>query len=358
MEPDPYNVASAATIAEGTTSKKKAGPALGFPLRRGGPSGPALLLVDQMREVLRQRHYAVRTERAYVDWARRFIRFHGQQHPADLEAGAAAAFLTHLALERGAAPSTQYQARAALIFLYGQVLRLDAPWLSELVRDQARQRLPVVLTRAEVQALLGELQGPVWLIASLLYGSGLRLREALRLRVKDVEFGRRELLVREGPPAKDRLLALPEFLVEALQGHVAQVQALHEEDLAAGYGQVRLPQALAAGHPAVSRALGWQWLFPGTRLSVDARSGEVRRHPVLEGAVQRAIAGAAWRAGILKPCSPHVLRHAFAMHRLQAGHDVRSVQALLGHRDVRTTLAYTHALGAAGLEACDPLASP
>lgn len=359
MEPNPCKVATEAESARGTLPQKDGSQAHSFPLRVARqPASPAMQLLDQMREVMRLRHYAVRTERAYVDWARRFIQFHGQRHPAELDAEAVAAFLRHLALERKAAPSTQYQARAALIFLYGQVLRLDVPWLSELVRDQARQRLPVVLTSAEVQALLGELTGLFWLIASLLYGSGLRLREALRLRVHDVELSRRELLVREGPAGRDRLTVVPEALVPALQAQLAQVQALHDQDLAAGYGQVPLPQALAASQPTASRTLGWQWLFPGTRLLVESRGGEVRRHPVLEGAVQRAIAHAAQRAGIPKPCSSHALRHAFAMHRLQAGHDVRSVQALLGHRDVRTTLVYTHVLAAAGQEAGAPLESP
>lgn len=359
MESNHCKVAAESQCVEGLPPREASARARGFPLHLARQqASPAMQALDQMRETLRLRHYAFRTERAYVDWARRFILFHGQRHPAELDARAVAAFLTHLALERKAAPSTQYQARAALIFLYGQVLRLEAPWLSELVRDQARQRLPMALSISEVQALLGELHGQLWLIAALLYGSGLRLREALRLRVQDLDFSRCELLVREDPAGRDRLTVMPEALVPALQAQLNQVQALHEQDLAAGYGQVPLPQALAASHPTASRSLGWQWVFPGSRLLVESRSGEVRRHPVLEGAVQRAIAHAARRAGIPTPCSSQALRHAFALHRLQAGHDVRSLQALLGHRDVRTTLVYTHVLATTGHEAGDSKASP
>lgn len=310
-----------------------------------------------MRSALRVRHYALRTERAYVDWVRRFIRFHGQRHPAALGAEAVTDFLTHLAVERQVTSSTQHQAKAALLFLYGQVLGLNLPELGELVAAPARQRLPVVLTPAEVRALLGALRGAPWLVASLLYGTGLRLLEGLRLRAKDVDFKRRELLVRASRGGRDRVVALPESLLQPLMQQLARVQALHEDDLAAGYGEACLPPEVAIDTPAAARSLGWQWLFPGATLRVDpahAGNGEVRRHPLQESVVQRAMAAAAERAGIGKPCSAQVLRHSFAAHRLQAGLGIPTLQALLGHRDVRTTLVYAQALNGAVQGACSP----
>lgn len=311
-----------------------------------------------MHSALRVRHYARRTERAYVDWARRFLHFHELRHPAELDAEAVKAFLTHLVVERQVAPSTQNQAKAALLFLYGQVLRRSLPGLGELVPAPAGQRLPVVLTPAEVRALLGALRGESWLIASLLYGTGLRLLEGLRLRVKDVDFNRRELLVRVSRGGRDRIVALPDTLLPPLRQQLARVQALHEDDLAAGYGEAFLPPELAFDAPAAARALGWQWLFPGATLRVDpghAGNGEVRRHPLQEGAVQRAMAAAAERAGIGKPFSAQVLRHSFAAHGLQAGLGIHTLQALLGHSDIRTTLVYTQALNGAVQGACSPV---
>jgi len=312
-------------------------------------------LLGRMREALRVRHYSIRTERAYVDWVRRFIRFHDRRHPARLGAVELQAFLTHLAVERSVASPTQNQAKAALLFLYREVLGLQLPWLDEIVGAKLSRHLPVVLTPSEVRALLGQLSGTMELVAALLYGTGARLLEALRLRVKDVEFERREILIRDGKGAKDRVTVLPENLVLPLQQHLAGVKRVHLRDLAAGFGDVWLPDALDLKYPNAGRTWGWQWVFPSTVRSVDPRSGAEHRHHLNETTVQKAIAGAARRAGIVKPCSPHVLRHSFATHLLQAGYDIRTVQELLGHSDVKTTMIYTHVLNRGGRGVRSPL---
>ena len=311
--------------------------------------------MDALRHAIRVRHYSIRTEEAYVDWVRRFIRFHGRLHPRELGAPEVAAFLTHLAVDRTVAPSTQNQARSALMFLYREVLQLELPWLQEVVAAKTQRRLPVVLTPAEVRALLGELSGTMGLIAALLYGTGLRLLEALRLRVKDIGFEQRELVVRDGKGGKDRVTVLPENLIAPLQQQLGQARALHQQDLAEGFGEVWLPDALAGKHPAMPRAWGWQWAFPSAVRSADPRSGVVRRHHLHEASVQKAVSTAARRAGIVKPCSPHVLRHCFATHLLQAGYDIRTVQELLGHADVSTTMIYTHVLNRGGRGVRSPL---
>jgi integron integrase len=316
-----------------------------------------LRLLDQLREAIRLRHYSIRTERAYVDWVRRFIHFHGRRHPARLGPAEVQDFLTHLAVERSVASTTQNQAKSALLFLYREVLGVQLPWLDEIVGAKQPQRLPVVLTPAEARALLAELSGTMELVASLLYGTGLRLIEALRLRVKDVEFHRRELVVRLGKGAKDRVTVLPENLVLPLQAHLAQVRALHQRDLAAGHGRVWLPDALGVKYPSAPRVWGWQWVFPSSVRSTDPRSGREHRHHLNETTVQKAIAVAARRARIVKPCSPHVLRHSFATHLLQAGYDIRTVQELLGHSDVKTTMIYTHVLNRGGRGVRSPLDS-
>ena len=312
-------------------------------------------LLGRMREALRVRHYSIRTERAYVDWVRRFIRFHDRRHPARLGAVEVQAFLTHLAVERSVASPTQNQAKAALLFLYREVLGLQLPWLDEIVGAKLSRHLPVVLTPSEVRALLGQLSGTMELVAALLYGTGARLLEALRLRVKDVEFERREIVIRDGKGAKDRVTVLPENLVLPLQQHLAGVKRVHLRDLAAGFGDVWLPDALDLKYPNAGRTWGWQWVFPSTVRSVDPRSGAEHRHHLNETTVQKAIAGAARRAGIVKPCSPHVLRHSFATHLLQAGYDIRTVQELLGHSDVKTTMIYTHVLNRRGRGVRSPL---
>jgi integron integrase len=312
-------------------------------------------LLDQLRQAIRVRHYSIRTEDAYADWARRFILFHAKRHPREMGAAEVGAFLTHLAVERQVSASTQNQAKAALLFLYKEVLGVQLPWLDDVVSGKARQRLPVVLTPGEVRALLQGLSGTQGLMASLLYGTGVRLLEALRLRVKDVEFERRELVVRDGKGGKDRVTVLPENLVLPLQQQLASARVRHQRDLEAGFGDVWLPTALAEKYPRAGRSWGWQWVFPSATRSVDPRSGIERRHHANESSVQKAVAAAARRAGIVKPCTPHVLRHSFATHLLQAGYDIRTVQELLGHSDVKTTMVYTHVLNRGGRGVRSPL---
>lgn len=324
----------------------------------GAPASPPTdppRLLTRVRQAIRLRHYSYRTEQAYVDWVKRFVIFHGKRHPAEMGAAEVEAFLSHLATDRGVASSTQGQARSALLFLYKQVLGADLPWLADVVSARASRRLPVVLTPREVHALLGAMNGAMGLIAALLYGTGMRVLEGLRLRVKDVEFERREILVRQGKGNKDRVTVLPENLIAALRQQIDVARTLHAQDLAAGHGAVWLPDALAVKYPRAAQAWGWQWVFPSPQRSVDPRSGVERRHHVLEQSVQKAVAGAARRAGIVKPCSPHVLRHSFATHLLQDGYDIRTVQELLGHADVKTTMIYTHVLMKGGRGVKSPL---
>jgi len=318
------------------------------------PVAPPKLL-GRLREALRVRHYSIRTEQAYVEWTRRFIHFHALRHPASLGAAEVQAFLTHLAVDRSVASPTQNQAKSALLFLYREVLGVQLPWLDEIVGAKLARRLPVVLTPGEVRGLLSQLTGTMGLLGALLYGTGLRLLEALRLRVKDLEFERREIVVRDGKGAKDRVTVLPENLVLPLQAHLSHVRALHVRDLEVGRGHVWLPDALEVKYPNAARQWGWQWVFPSTVQSVDPRSGAEHRHHLNETSVQKAVSLAARRAGIVKPCSPHVLRHSFATHLLQAGYDIRTVQELLGHADVKTTMIYTHVLNRGGRGVRSPL---
>ena len=312
-------------------------------------------LLDQVRDKLRVKHYAIRTEQSYVDWIKRYIYFHGKTHPKDLGAQDVEAFLTHLAVAGKVSASTQNQAKSALLFLYRVVLEIKLPWLDNVTQAKAPKKLPVVLTVREVQAVLSRLSGSHLLIASLLYGGGMRLMEAMRLRVKDVEFARHEIIVREGKGFKDRVTMLPESIAATLRAHLVKVKALHEEDLAAGLGEVYLPFALDKKYPNAGREWGWQYIFPSKNVSVDPRSDKTRRHHLDEKGVQRAMKQAVRDAGLVKPATPHTLRHSFATHLLQAGYDIRTVQELLGHSDVSTTMIYTHVLNKGGRGVVSPL---
>jgi integron integrase len=312
-------------------------------------------LLDQVRTTLRLQHKSLRTEHAYVGWIRRYVRFHEMRHPAELGAEEVREFLSHLATQGKVAASTQNQAFAALLFLYRYVLEQPLPHIEDVVRARRPKRLPVVLTQEEVGAVLQGVEGSLHVAASLLYGAGLRLLECLRLRVKDVDFAARQILVRDGKGQKDRVTVLPDQLREPLEFHLRKVRLLHEEDIRAGYGEVYLPGALATKYPQAPRSWGWQYVFPAAQRSRDPRSGAVRRHHLSESVLQRAVRRAVRKAGIDKPASCHTLRHSFATHLLEAGYDIRTVQELLGHEDVRTTMIYTHVLNRGGMGVRSPL---
>ena len=319
------------------------------------PVGPKLL--DEVRDKIRLKHYSIRTEQAYTDWTKRFVLFHNKRHPNAMGAGEVEQFLTHLAVEGKVAAATQNQAKSALLFLYREVLKLELPWLDEVVQAKAPQRLPVVLTVAETSRLLEKLEGTTGLIARLLYGSGMRVMEGVRLRVKDVDFERRELIVREGKGNKDRVTMLPQSLLEPLRQQLVRMKDLHKHDLAEGFGDVYLPFALARKYPAAGREWHWQYVFSAAKRAIDPRGGSERRHHVSEQAVQRAVRQAARTAGLNKPVTPHTLRHSFATHLLQSGYDIRTIQQLLGHKDVATTMIYTHVLNRGGRGVNSPLDS-
>lgn len=312
-------------------------------------------LLDQVRDQIRLKHYSIRTERVYCEWIKRYVRFHNYRHPMEMGAPDVEAFLSDLAVRRDVSASTQNQALAALLFLYKQVLKQDLPWLGEVVRAKKPARLPVVLSISEVQQILRQLDGDVGLIARLLYGGGLRLMEGVRLRVKDVDFSRKEIIIRDGKGQKDRVTVMPTSLVLPLRQHIARVRAIHQFELAEGRGDVYLPDALARKYPGAPFEWAWQYVFPAAGLSVDPRSGSVRRHHLDEKRVQRAFKRAVKASGLAKLATPHTLRHSFATHLLESGQDIRTVQELLGHADVKTTMIYTHVLNRGGLAVLSPL---
>ncbi len=312
-------------------------------------------LLDQVRSAIRIRHYSIRTEEAYVQWIKRFILFHNKRHPKDMGAPEINAFLSHLAVNNNVAASTQNQALSAILFLYKEVLEQEVGKLEGVVRAKKSLKLPVVFTVEEVKAVLVRLQGSTWLMASLLYGSGLRLMECVRLRVKDVDFHYRQLVVRDGKGQKDRATMLPSRVIEPLKQHLDRVKAIHEQDLREGLGAVYLPFALDKKYPNAAKEWGWQYVFPASITSIDPRSGIRRRHHIDKTILQKAVKSAVRQAGIAKPGSCHTLRHSFATHLLQSGYDIRTVQELLGHSDVNTTMIYTHVLNKGGKGVSSPL---
>lgn len=314
-------------------------------------------LLDQVRERIRFLHYSRSTEDAYVFWARAFIRHHGLRHPRELNGADVEAFLSWLASERQVAPATHRQALSALLFLYGKVLGVQLPWMSEIGRPRPKRRLPVVMSREEVAAVLAGL-APEWkLFGQLLYGTGMRITEGLRLRVKDVDFSHGAIIVREGKGAKDRVVMLPESLAPGLREQLTQAHAMWQQDQQDGRAGVEMPDALDRKYPRAGASWAWFWVFPQDHHSVDPRSGIVRRHHMYDQTFQRAFKRAAKAAGVTKPVSPHTLRHSFATHLLQSGYDIRTVQDLLGHSDVATTMIYTHVLKVGGGAVRSPLDS-
>lgn len=317
------------------------------------PSQPKLL--DRLRDALRSRHYSRRTEQCYCHWVKRFIFFHHVRHPAEMAEPEINAFLTHLAVKEKVSASTQNQALSALLFLYRHILGREIGNLGEVIRARKPKRLPVVMTREEVKAVLTSLQGDKWLMASLMYGAGLRLMECLRLRVQEVDIAANQITVRDGKGAKDRRTMLPASLKSPLQDHLRKVKAIHERDLADGWGRVQMPDALDRKYPNAPADWRWQWVFPQEHRWKNTRTGEQGRHHVHETILQRGVKEAVRKAGIVKHVGCHTFRHSFATHLLEAGYDIRTIQELLGHKDVSTTMIYTHVLNRGGRGVCSPV---
>jgi len=325
------------------------------PVARADAPGKPKKLLHEVRDIMRLRHYSLRTERSYCDWIKRYIHFHNKRHPRDMKEVEVTQFLTHLARDMNVSASTQNQALSALLFLYKQVLKQEIGWLDNVERAKRPGRLPVVLTRDEVHKVFAQLHGTPKLMAGLLYGSGLRLMECIRLRVKDVDFGYLRITIRDGKGAKDRVSMLPVNLAKALERHLQKVKALHEEDLESDLGRVYLPDALARKYPNAATEWVWQYAFPSSRISADPRSEERRRHHIDENVLQIAVKKAVRASGVNKPATCHTLRHSFATHLLENGYDIRTVQELLGHKDVSTTMIYTHVLNRPGIGVRSPL---
>jgi len=316
---------------------------------------PKSQLLEKMRAEIRLRHYSLRTEQSYIHWVRRFILFHNKRHPAEMGEREVTAYLTHLAVDRKVSASTQNQALSAILFLYRQVLDIKLEWLDEVIRAKRPQHLPVILSRKEINILLDEIPGTNGLIARLLYGTGMRKMECLRLRIQDMDFSYRQITVRSGKGEKDRVTLMPDCLTDSLQEHLARVRRLHRMDIDEGYGEVYLPYALERKYPNAGRSWSWQFVVPAAKRSADPHTGVIRRHHWYEDNVSRAIREALRRSGINKHVSVHTLRHSFATHLLEDGYDIRTVQELLGHKNVKTTQIYTHVLNRGGRGVRSPL---
>jgi integron integrase len=312
-------------------------------------------LLEQARDKIRAKHYSIRTEQAYLQWMRRYILFHRKRHPKEMGPKEVESYLSHLAVARKVSASTQNQAKSAILFLYKEVLQLNLPWMTDVVAAKRPQRLPVVLTQTEITSLLPHANGTPGLIVRLLYGTGMRVMECLRLRIKDVDFERSEITIREGKGFKDRVTMLPKTLAKPLMEHLQRVRASHENDLANGFGEVFMPYALARKYPSAGKQWCWQYVFPSAKISQDPRSSRQARHHADEKAVQRCMNQALRSANIVKQASPHTLRHSFATHLLENAYDIRTVQELLGHQDVSTTMIYTHVLNRGGKGVRSPL---
>jgi len=305
-------------------------------------------LIDRVRDVMRVHHYSIRTENNYIQWIKRYIFFHNKRHPKDMGADEIRAYLTHLAVVKNVSASTQNQALSALLFLYKRVLNIQPDWIDDVVRAKRPKRLPVVLSRDEVRLILSSIQGVNGLIARMLYGTGMRLMECLRLRIKDIDFEQKQVLVREGKGNKDRITTLPEVLIPELKAQLLHAKRVHDADIGEGFGRTNLPHALDRKYPNAGRELMWQYVFPSTRRSNIPGTEKISRHHLHEKNIGRAIRYAARRVGVLKHISSHTLRHSFATHLLENGYDIRTIQDLLGHKDVKTTMIYTHVLNKGG----------